>query len=112
MARFALIQVGGYPATLAGAAFLLFTVLMAVADLMRRHRIDHRMPPRIATASRLATDETALFTPDATPNKGAIAVATAEKPAHVPIALPRSFSSKVAPIRASEQGMSSAAPIP
>ena len=36
----------------------------------------------------------------------------AEKPAQVPIALPRSASSKVAPMIASEHGINSAAPTP
>src|SRR5580698_6789660 len=36
----------------------------------------------------------------------------AEKPAHVPIALPRSSSSNDAPINASEQGIRRAAPKP
>jgi hypothetical protein len=36
----------------------------------------------------------------------------AENAAHVPMALPRSLSSKVAPMIASEQGISSAAPAP
>src|ERR1700727_1668142 len=46
------------------------------------------------------------------PESGPLAAARAEKPAQVPIALPRSDSSKVAPMIASEQGISSAAPTP
>jgi hypothetical protein len=41
-----------------------------------------------------------------------MAAAMAEKPAQVPMARPRSSSGNAAPMMASEQGMSSAAPAP
>ena len=46
------------------------------------------------------------------PSSGPIAAEIAEKPAQVPIALPRSASSNEAPMIASEHGISSAAPAP
>ena len=49
---------------------------------------------------------------DPTASSGPIADAMAEKPAHVPIALPRSSLSNDAPINANEQGIRSAAPNP
>jgi hypothetical protein len=46
------------------------------------------------------------------PSSGPIAAEIAEKPAQVPIALPRSASLNDAPMIASEHGISSAAPAP